>query len=79
MNILLTITFFMTFQPSPASEIHSIIQAVDKLSTKEELVADGSRDYSLPTIQGKHSDLKTISSETVLKCFVDLLFPAESG
>ena len=30
-------------------------------------MADGSRDYILPTIQGKHSDLKTISSETVLK------------
>ena len=42
-------------------------------------MADGSRDYSLPTIQGKHSDLKTISPETVLKCFIELLFPAESG
>ena len=42
-------------------------------------MADGSRDYSLPTIEGKHRDLKTISSETVLKCFIYLPFPAESG
>ena len=49
--------------------MQSIIRAVDKLSTKEELVADGSRDYSLPTIPGKHSDLKTISSDTVLLFF----------
>ena len=56
-------------QESPAVEMQSIIRAVDKLSTKEELVADGSRDYSLPTIPGKHSDLKTISADTVRMTF----------
>ena len=65
--------YLVLLQQSPANGIQSIIQAVDKLSTKDELVADGSRDYSLPTVSGKHSDLKAISPDTVCKCiFVTL-------
>ena len=33
------------------------------MTTERDLIADGSRDYTLPTIQGKHSDLKSISPE----------------
>ncbi|XP_053388571.1 M-phase inducer phosphatase 1-like [Mercenaria mercenaria] len=46
------------------SPLSSIIQAVEKLSTGSDLVADGSRVNILPTISGKHSDLSTISPET---------------
>jgi hypothetical protein len=38
---------------------------VHRLSTDEDVIADGSRPYILPTIAGKHSDLKSISPETV--------------
>ncbi|XP_060573389.1 M-phase inducer phosphatase 1-like [Ruditapes philippinarum] len=47
------------------SPISSIIQAVDKLSTESDLIADGSRVNILPTIPGKHSDLSAISPETM--------------
>ena len=48
-----------------ASPISSIPQAVDKLSTESDLIADGSRANVLPTIPGKHSDLSAISPETM--------------
>ena len=41
-----------------------IILAVERLETCD-LVADGSRNYTLPTISGKHSDLKSISADTM--------------
>ena len=44
--------------------LQGIIEAVERLESRD-LVADGSRDYTLPTIPGKHSDLKSISPETV--------------
>lgn len=50
----------------------TIIRALDQFETNTGLVADGSRDYSLPTIPGKHSDLKTISCDTV-SCSCSLL------
>ena len=61
---------FECFTSTPKSEttlspISSIIQAVDKLSTESDLVADGSRVNVLPTIPGKHSDLSAISPETM--------------
>ncbi|XP_060595614.1 M-phase inducer phosphatase-like [Ruditapes philippinarum] len=43
---------------------NNIIEAVERLESRE-LVADGSRCYTLPTIPGKHGDLKSISSETM--------------
>ena len=62
---------FQCFTSTPKSEttslspISSIIQAIDKLSTESDLVADGSRANILPTIPGKHSDLSAISPETM--------------
>ena len=41
-----------------------IIMAVERLETCD-LMADGSRNYTLPTISGKHSDLKSISADTM--------------
>ena len=57
----------MTFQEEPPTSEHSekIVSAVDRLTSDEDLIADGSRVYSLPTISGKHKDLKTISPDTV--------------
>ena len=45
--------------------MESVITAVDQLVADTGLIADGSRDHSLPTIPGKHGDLKTISVHTV--------------
>ncbi|XP_033738578.1 M-phase inducer phosphatase-like [Pecten maximus] len=39
--------------------------AVDLMAETEDLVADGSRQYCLPTIKGKHQDLKSISPQTM--------------
>ena len=44
---------------------NDIIDAVDKLTTERDLVADRSRDNILTTSQGKHSDLQSISPETL--------------
>ena len=57
----------MTFQeePSTSETSETIVSAVDRLTSDEDLIADGSRVYSLPTISGKHKDLKTISPDTV--------------
>ncbi|XP_045170868.2 M-phase inducer phosphatase-like [Mercenaria mercenaria] len=43
---------------------NDIIEAVERLESLE-LVADGTRCYTLPTIPGKHSDLMSISPETM--------------
>ncbi|XP_052778609.1 M-phase inducer phosphatase-like [Mya arenaria] len=43
-------------------EIKSV---VNTLSTDPEVVADGSRPYTLPTVPGKHKDLKAISPDTM--------------
>ena len=41
------------------------MNAVELLTTDHTVTADGTRANSLPTIQGKHRDLNTVSSETV--------------
>ncbi|XP_052228078.1 M-phase inducer phosphatase 1-like [Dreissena polymorpha] len=38
---------------------------VQKLSTDTDVIADGSRPYILPTVAGKHKDLKAISPDTM--------------
>ncbi|KAL3865040.1 hypothetical protein ACJMK2_006673 [Sinanodonta woodiana] len=43
----------------------STIDAVDRLSDKPDLTADGSRPYRLPTIPGRHRDLTSISCHTM--------------
>ncbi|KAL4238965.1 M-phase inducer phosphatase 1 [Mactra antiquata] len=42
-----------------------IIEAVERLESRD-LIADGSRAYTLPTIPGKHGDLKSITAETMV-------------
>ena len=44
----------------------NVITAVERLESRY-LVADGSRDYILPSVQGKHGDLKSITPETMAK------------
>ncbi|XP_071089160.1 M-phase inducer phosphatase-like [Haliotis cracherodii] len=39
--------------------------AVDKMQNEVDLIGDGSQIHSLPTIQGRHKDLKSVSSHTV--------------
>ncbi|XP_060607785.1 M-phase inducer phosphatase 3-like, partial [Ruditapes philippinarum] len=51
--------------PQTDDDVSCIIRAVDRLTTEVDLVADGSRDYSLPTVRGKHGDLKSISAQTM--------------
>ena len=46
------------------------MNAVELLTTDHTVTADGARANSLPTIQGKHRDLHTISSETVRIFFI---------
>ena len=46
--------------------MNDVITVVERLTTNADLVADGSRDNSLPTVVGKHSDLKAISPQTVI-------------
>ena len=55
------------FQDAEFAAVSSerIVSALDRLTSDEDLVADGSRVYSLPTIPGKHKDLKAISPDTV--------------
>ncbi|XP_052820207.1 M-phase inducer phosphatase 1-like [Mya arenaria] len=43
----------------------AVIQAVERLSTNSDLVADGSRGNTLPTVVGKHKDLNAIAPETM--------------
>ncbi|XP_045188265.2 M-phase inducer phosphatase 1-like [Mercenaria mercenaria] len=50
---------------SPMSENDDVKSVVHRLSTDDDVIADGSRPYTLPTIAGKHSDLKAISPETM--------------
>ena len=49
--------------PSPKRPRRSDIDSV--LANNTDLVADGSRMYCLPTIPGKHKDLKNITPQTV--------------
>ncbi|XP_053406604.1 M-phase inducer phosphatase 3-like [Mercenaria mercenaria] len=50
---------------SPISENVDVKSVVHRLSTDDAVIADGSRSCTLPTIAGKHSDLKAISPETM--------------
>jgi hypothetical protein len=39
---------------------------VNILAENDDLIADGSRTHALPTVTGKHSHLKIITSETLV-------------
>ncbi|XP_078331094.1 M-phase inducer phosphatase-like [Crassostrea virginica] len=63
-------TFFkksLSFGDSPctASAEIDVKRAVARLTDEENLIGDGSQKCALPTIWGKHSDLKTITADTV--------------
>lgn len=47
---------------SPCSTIPTDV--IEKLES-DDIIADGSRDYTFPTVPGKHGDLKSISAETM--------------
>ena len=42
-----------------------VISVVDRLVEERDLIGNGSQSHVLPTIPGKHADLKSISAETV--------------
>jgi len=53
-------------QPENVSRnTEGIKSMVQRLSTDTDVIADGSKPYTLPTISGKHSDLKSITPQTV--------------
>ncbi|XP_071171044.1 M-phase inducer phosphatase 2-like [Mytilus edulis] len=49
-------------RPKVCTDIKS---AVNKLSENDDFIADESRLHSLPTVTGKHSDLKSITPQTL--------------
>ncbi|KAK3585508.1 hypothetical protein CHS0354_003362 [Potamilus streckersoni] len=52
--------------PSPSSDHASaILDAVNRISLESDLIADGSKPYSLPTIPSKHKDLRCITVDTM--------------
>lgn len=51
-------------QTTPSS-MQDVETAVSRLSQSEDLIADGSGKFCLPTVKGQHPDLKSISSDTV--------------
>ncbi|XP_052778610.1 cdc25-like protein phosphatase twine [Mya arenaria] len=53
---------FLDTTSGRGDEIKSV---VNTLSTDPEVVADGSRPYTIPTVHGKHKDLKAISPDTM--------------
>nr|XP_022336117.1 M-phase inducer phosphatase 2-like [Crassostrea virginica] len=52
------------------SDQSEVLQFMERVSLKEDLVGDGSASHSLPTIPGKHADLKSITPETVTDLLV---------
>ncbi|XP_064601324.1 M-phase inducer phosphatase 1-like [Liolophura sinensis] len=46
---------------------HEIKTALDRVSENPDLISDGSVAYCLPTIPGKHQDLKSITPETLAR------------
>ncbi|VDI06893.1 M-phase inducer phosphatase 1 [Mytilus galloprovincialis] len=49
-------------RPKVCTDIKAV---VTKLEENEDLIADGSRLYTLPTVTGKHTDLKSITPQTL--------------
>ncbi|XP_061179615.1 M-phase inducer phosphatase-like [Saccostrea echinata] len=52
---------------SPPTDQSEVLQFVERVTQEEDLVGDGSATHSLPTIPGKHADLKSVTNETVSK------------
>ncbi|CAC5411345.1 unnamed protein product [Mytilus coruscus] len=49
-------------RPKVCTDIKAV---VTKLEENDDFIADGSRFHTLPTVTGKHSDLKSITSQTL--------------
>ena len=49
------------------TDLTNVSTILDKINEDEETIGDMSRPYCLPTITGKHPDLKAISAETMVK------------
>ncbi|KAL3865043.1 hypothetical protein ACJMK2_006676, partial [Sinanodonta woodiana] len=45
----------------------TVVDAVNKMCADTEFIADGSKPYCLPTIRGKHGDLKSLTPNTVIQ------------
>ena len=58
-------SLFQSNTSASSKKNECIKSMVQKLSTDTDVIADGSRTYSLPTMVGKHNDLKAISPDTV--------------
>ena len=51
---------------TPPTKRPKMMTTMDDILTEgTDLIADGSRCYSLPTVTGKHTDIQSISPETV--------------
>ena len=46
-------------------DTEDVNSTVYRVLNQNDLIADGSSYYKLPTVRGKHSDLKSITSEIV--------------
>ncbi|KAL5016399.1 hypothetical protein ScPMuIL_005988 [Solemya velum] len=58
-------TRFWSFQVCSNDERCSVKAAVNRLTEEADLVGDGTGTHCLPTIAGKHNDLKSITPETL--------------
>ena len=67
-NILLLSLLLQStlLQSAEGSDVGDVIKTVvSRMSSDGDVIADGSRPYTLPTVSGKHKDLKSISPDTV--------------
>lgn len=56
----------LLWQDSPnKSEETEVKTAVARLTDEENLIGDGSQECALPTFKGSHSDLKTVTGDSV--------------
>lgn len=54
-----------TLESQSTAEQNEVVEFIERVSQEEDLVGDGSTSHSLPTIPGKHADLKSITTDTV--------------
>jgi len=57
--------YYQDAESAPDTPGNVIKTVVTRMSSDGDVIADGSRPYTLPTVSGKHKDLKSISPDTV--------------
>lgn len=65
-----------TLESQSTAEQNEVVVFIERVSQEEDLVGDGSTSHSLPTIPGKHADLKSITTDTVrayLQLFIEII------